>query len=126
MHTLPDTYRVHLQSLLSFKCFSNDVNLNEKSSYFKIFQIISHPNLARFYGFCYDETKEYVMLTSELMDLKSLADFLKVSCTSAISLLSHLWLCCWIFSMLLDKISVILRFCCGDKLLKSKINSFCT
>ncbi|VDK63543.1 unnamed protein product [Onchocerca ochengi] len=39
--------------------------------------IISHPNVMKFYGFCYDETKEYVMLTFELMDIGSLADFMK-------------------------------------------------
>ncbi|OZC10899.1 hypothetical protein X798_02043 [Onchocerca flexuosa] len=39
--------------------------------------IISHPNVMKFYGFCYDETKEHVMLTFELMDIGSLADFMK-------------------------------------------------
>ncbi|VDP12584.1 unnamed protein product [Onchocerca flexuosa] len=43
----------------------------------KSFQIISHPNVMKFYGFCYDETKEHVMLTFELMDIGSLADFMK-------------------------------------------------
>ncbi|VBB29419.1 unnamed protein product [Acanthocheilonema viteae] len=39
--------------------------------------VISHPNVTKFYGFCYDETKEYAMLTFELMDIGSLADFIK-------------------------------------------------
>ncbi|KAL3990673.1 Protein tyrosine kinase family protein [Acanthocheilonema viteae] len=40
-------------------------------------EVISHPNVTKFYGFCYDETKEYAMLTFELMDIGSLADFIK-------------------------------------------------
>ncbi|KAL3990674.1 Protein tyrosine kinase family protein [Acanthocheilonema viteae] len=43
----------------------------------EILQVISHPNVTKFYGFCYDETKEYAMLTFELMDIGSLADFIK-------------------------------------------------
>uniref|UniRef100_A0A9J2PEC5 Protein kinase domain-containing protein n=1 Tax=Ascaris lumbricoides TaxID=6252 RepID=A0A9J2PEC5_ASCLU len=43
----------------------------------EILQIISHPNVARFYGFCYDETKEHAMLTFELMNIGSLSDFMK-------------------------------------------------
>ncbi|CAG9535078.1 unnamed protein product [Cercopithifilaria johnstoni] len=43
----------------------------------EILQVISHPNVTKFYGFCYDETKEYAMLTFELMDVGSLADFMK-------------------------------------------------
>ncbi|MCP9263196.1 Ephrin type-A receptor 3 [Dirofilaria immitis] len=41
-------------------------------------EIISHPNVTKFYGFCYNETKEYAMLTFELMDIGSLADFMKI------------------------------------------------
>ncbi|KAM3728220.1 Ephrin type-B receptor 1-B [Dirofilaria immitis] len=44
----------------------------------EILQIISHPNVTKFYGFCYNETKEYAMLTFELMDIGSLADFMKI------------------------------------------------
>lgn len=44
----------------------------------KEFQVISHPNVTKFYGFCYNETKEYAMLTFELVDIGSLADFMKV------------------------------------------------
>uniref|UniRef100_A0A0R3S001 Protein kinase domain-containing protein n=1 Tax=Elaeophora elaphi TaxID=1147741 RepID=A0A0R3S001_9BILA len=40
-------------------------------------EVISHPNVTKFYGFCYNETKEYAMLTFELMDVGSLADFMK-------------------------------------------------
>lgn len=44
----------------------------------EILQVISHPNVTKFYGFCYNETKEYAMLTFELVDIGSLADFMKV------------------------------------------------
>nr|CDP95957.1 Bm6151, isoform c [Brugia malayi] len=40
-------------------------------------EVISHPNVTKFYGFCYNETKEYAMLTFELVDIGSLADFMK-------------------------------------------------
>uniref|UniRef100_A0A915Q2Q4 Protein kinase domain-containing protein n=1 Tax=Setaria digitata TaxID=48799 RepID=A0A915Q2Q4_9BILA len=40
-------------------------------------KVVSHPNVTRFYGFCYDETKEYALLTFELMDIGSLAEFMK-------------------------------------------------
>uniref|UniRef100_A0A8L7TCV1 Bm6151, isoform e n=1 Tax=Brugia malayi TaxID=6279 RepID=A0A8L7TCV1_BRUMA len=43
----------------------------------EILQVISHPNVTKFYGFCYNETKEYAMLTFELVDIGSLADFMK-------------------------------------------------
>ncbi|VDN04564.1 unnamed protein product [Thelazia callipaeda] len=43
----------------------------------KLKMIISHPNVLRFYGFCYNETRDNVMLTFELMDVGSLADFMK-------------------------------------------------
>uniref|UniRef100_A0A1I7VWL9 Protein kinase domain-containing protein n=1 Tax=Loa loa TaxID=7209 RepID=A0A1I7VWL9_LOALO len=41
-------------------------------------EVISHPNVTKFYGFCYNKTKEYAMLTFELMDVGSLADFMKI------------------------------------------------
>ncbi|EJW88242.1 TK protein kinase, partial [Wuchereria bancrofti] len=40
-------------------------------------EVINHPNVTKFYGFCYNETKEYAMLTFELVDIGSLADFMK-------------------------------------------------
>ncbi|VDN91900.1 unnamed protein product [Brugia pahangi] len=40
-------------------------------------EVICHPNVTKFYGFCYSETKEYAMLTFELVDIGSLADFMK-------------------------------------------------
>ncbi|VDK70983.1 unnamed protein product [Litomosoides sigmodontis] len=43
----------------------------------EVLQVIGHPNVTKFYGFCYTETKEYAMLTFELMDIGSLADFMK-------------------------------------------------
>ncbi|KAK6112751.1 Protein tyrosine kinase family protein [Brugia pahangi] len=43
----------------------------------EILQVICHPNVTKFYGFCYSETKEYAMLTFELVDIGSLADFMK-------------------------------------------------
>ncbi|VDM08567.1 unnamed protein product, partial [Wuchereria bancrofti] len=32
-------------------------------------EVINHPNVTKFYGFCYNETKEYAMLTFELVDI---------------------------------------------------------
>ncbi|KAI6231720.1 Protein kinase domain-containing protein [Aphelenchoides besseyi] len=43
----------------------------------EVLQVVSHPNVACFYGFCYDEKQEYTMLALELMNCGSLGDFLK-------------------------------------------------
>ncbi|KAI6172761.1 Protein kinase domain-containing protein [Aphelenchoides besseyi] len=45
----------------------------------EVLQVVSHPNVACFYGFCYDEKQENTMLALELMNCGALADFLRVT-----------------------------------------------
>ncbi|KAI6239774.1 hypothetical protein M3Y99_00528300 [Aphelenchoides fujianensis] len=43
----------------------------------EVLQLVSHPNVARFFGFCFDAKGENAMLAFEFMDCGALSDFLK-------------------------------------------------
>uniref|UniRef100_A0A7E4ZTF7 Protein kinase domain-containing protein n=1 Tax=Panagrellus redivivus TaxID=6233 RepID=A0A7E4ZTF7_PANRE len=43
----------------------------------EVLQLVCHPNIARFYGFCYDDSRENVLLAFELMGIGALSEYLK-------------------------------------------------
>uniref|UniRef100_A0A915DA40 Protein kinase domain-containing protein n=1 Tax=Ditylenchus dipsaci TaxID=166011 RepID=A0A915DA40_9BILA len=55
----------------------NSKNYDAWVSEMEVLQMVSHPNLIRFYGFCYDEKAEKVLLAFELMKVGSLMSYLK-------------------------------------------------